>query len=253
MKCPNCNRPGETASLCNGCKRRLTNCLKELPWQVLEARNHLTPARGGHGTNSGERTLGINITALDWTTGKPVTDILWEWEALIRDERGLVKPALLEPAPDEVGATVAFHLAHLNWTAEQPWVADYFHEIANLHKQGQIASRTQNDPVRRIACPSPHPTEADRYCNQMLAVESTDMLEALLCKRCQTNWTPARLVAVAMSDPNRIAWLDVESVANWVGISERQCRRVVKTYEIERKGSLLNFTQFVSVFRTNSI
>jgi hypothetical protein len=253
MKCANCNRNADEQVLCKGCAGHLQRSLAELPVQVAEAHKYLAPTKGGHGTNTGEPVIAINVTALDWITGKPITDILWEWEKLIREERRLTPPAYLEPVADEVKATVAFHLAHLNWTLEQPWVSDYCDEILALHKQGQVASRSQRDPVRRIACPSPHPDDEAKYCNKMLAVESNDLTESLVCSRCKTHWTPARLVAVAMSDPNRVAWLDIESIAVWVGISERHARRVAHSSNIERKGQLFNFTQFTAKYRANSI
>ena len=253
MKCSNCNRTADEQTLCKGCASHLQRCLSDLPIQVKEAHRYLEPSRGGYGKTSAEQSIGINITALDWITGKPVTDILWEWEKLIREERQLTPPAYLPPTTDEVAATVAFHLAHLNWTLDQPWVGDYCTEILTLHKQGQIASRSQAEPVRRISCPSPHPSEADKYCNKMLAVESANLMETITCPQCQTNWTPARLVAVAMTDPNRVAWLDIESIAVWVGISDRHARRIAKNYGIERKGQLFNFNQFTTSYREKTI
>lgn len=249
MKCSNCPRSTDEQVLCKGCASYLRRCLAELPKQLEQAKQFLAPGKGGHGTASAEQSIGINVTALDWITGKPITDLLWEWEKLIREERQLTPPALLSPAPDEVAATVAFHLAHLNWTLDQPWVGDYCSEILELHKQGQVASRTQREPVRRIACPSPDPEQTDVYCNKMLALESADLSEPVFCSRCKTTWTPARLVAVAMSDPNRVAWLDLESISTWIGISERQARRVARSEAIERKNGLFNFSQFVVHYR----
>jgi len=83
----------------------------------------------------------------------------------------------------------------------------------------------------------------------MLGVTDADMTTSIQCRRCKTNWTPARLVAVAMSDPNHEVWLDVESIAAWVGLSERQVRRIVQTKRIPKRGQLVNVNAFLDAHR----
>jgi len=244
-KCPTCNRKTDIIhNLCKTCEKYLKIKISQLADYVRDATNHLQPAKTGKGTNNGETSIGININALDWATGKPVLDILWEWEKLIREERQLTPPALLPPAKDEIATTIAFHQAHLEWTLQQPWITDYHNEIIQLHKEGQLATRSQPEPVRRISCPSP--TETDTTCNKLLAIEKGNMDANILCPRCKTNWTPARLVAVALSDPNHDIWLDAESIGEWVNLSERHVRRQARQWGIHKRGSLLNFTQYIN-------
>jgi len=245
MKCPTCNRKTDIINiLCKTCEKYLRIKISQIGEYVKEAANHLQPAKTGKGTNTGETSIGINIHALDWSTGKPVLDILWEWEKLIREERQLTPPALLNPVADEIATTIAFHQAHLEWILQQPWVSEYHNEIIQLHKEGQLATRNQPEPVRRINCPSP--TEELNNCNKLLAIEKGDMNATILCPRCKTNWTPARLVAVALSDPLHDIWLDAESIGEWVQLSERHVRRQARLWGITKRGSLMNFTQYIN-------
>lgn len=246
MKCPLCNKTATEQTLCQRCQHRLRQRIHEIPQLRTEAGKYIQAQQGGHGTNSGEPTSGINIAALDYSSGNDILPIMWEWEKLIREERQLTPPALLEPQADEVQATCTFHLAHLDWIISQEWVDEYAREIATIHAKGISAARRTVDPVRRIACPSPHPEDAERYCNAMLAIDNTDLLTPVMCKRCGTQWTPARLVAVAMSDPDREVWLDAESIAQWVGISERHVRRICRAGKVDKRGQLYNVTQFIN-------
>jgi hypothetical protein len=210
-----------------------------------ESGKYIQAQQGGHGTNSGEPTIGINVAALDYSSGNDILPIMWEWEKVIREERRLTPPAFVEPQPDEVAATVEFHLAHLEWSLKQGWVDEYAREVATIHAKGINAARRNVEPVRRISCPSPNPEDESRYCNAMLAVEDADLLTPVMCKRCGTQWTPARLVAVAMSDPNREVWLDAESIGRWVGISDQQVRRVCRAGKVSKRGQLYNVTEFL--------
>lgn len=245
MKCPLCNKPAKDQTLCQRCSVRLRERISEIPGLRTEAGKYIQAAQGGHGTNSGEPTSGINFAALDYSNGNDILPVMWEWEKLIREERQLTPPALVQPQADEVQATCNFHLAHLDWMLEQDFVDEYAREIATIHAKGIHAARRNIEPVRRIACPSPHPHDEERYCNAMLAIDDADLLTPVTCRRCGTQWTPARLVAVAMSDPDRDVWLDAESLGRWVGISDRQVRRVCKAGKVSKRGQLYNVAEFL--------
>ena len=116
MKCANCNRNSDEQVLCKGCAGHLQRSLAELPVQVAEAHKYLAPTKGGHGTNTGEPVIGINVTALDWITGKPITDMADVSEAVasrkvgeqitvtvLRDGKSQTLTLTLKDRPADIG------------------------------------------------------------------------------------------------------------------------------------------------------
>ena len=243
MKCPICNKSvkNEKMLLCQKCAARLRERLVDLPAMRDEASYCLEPQRGGRGTNTGEPTIGINLHALDFVTGNVILNVLHEWEKVIRSERELTPPALLPKYADEVRQSVKFHLAHFDWTLEQVWVDEFAREVAAVHSTGMIAARRMIDPVKRIPCPNE--TE-NGVCRALIAIKGDDLLEPVVCRKCNTQWTAARLIAVSMSDPQLEIWLDAEAIAEWMGLSDRQVHRLVLKHKIAKKGQLINLTQF---------
>ena len=248
MKCPICHKALKPEQIiCQGCAVRLRQRIADLPSLHTEAHYCLQPQRGGHGTNSGEMTIGVNLHALDFVAGNQIFGVLHNWERVIREERQLTPVALLPKLPTveaEVAWTVAFHLSHLDWTLEQLWVDEFAREVAELHTIGMTAARRYLDPVKRIPCPADLPDD-EGVCGAFVAVKGDDLLEPVICKRCKTSWTPARLVAVALSDPSTHIWLDIEAISQWVGISERQARRIIATHKLQRKGQLIELQAFI--------
>lgn len=248
MTCPACHHDTDTDGLCQRCTSRVTRQLHDLPDLWTEAHTCLQPQRGTGNTASREHTLGINLTALDWIGGRPILDLLHEWERLIRDERHLTPPALVAPAGSiarEIRNTIAFHLAHLDWTTRQPWAGDYVREIGELHSHGWNAARRDRDNSKRIPCPTT--LDDGTYCGQRLPV-SSDLNEDITCRRCRTTWTGGRLVHVAMSTPDQPVWVDAEAIATWYDISDRQVRRIAQKNNLERRGPLINLTAFRRVY-----
>ena len=86
--------------------------LIEIPKLYVLAESCLTPGNGGRGSSSGERSIGINVAALDYRTGTDILGILHSWERIVREEKRLTPPALVKHAGSilgEVKATCAFH------------------------------------------------------------------------------------------------------------------------------------------------
>lgn len=246
MKCRICNRENKgSLVLCSGCSVRLRERLADLPALHQEAHYCLQPQRGGHGTNSGEMTIGVNLHALDFVAGQTILNTLHEWEKVIREERHLSPVALVPKQPTveaEVATTVKFHLSHLDWILEQDWVDEYAREIAEVHSTGMTAARRFLDPVKRIPCPTD--LEDGSTCKNLIAVKGDDLLQPITCKKCDSHWTPARLIAVATSTPGIEIWLDTEAISNWTGVSERQVRNVVTKHKLKRKGQLIDLQAF---------
>ncbi len=123
----------------------------------FEAGFYLEPSRTGSGAVSAERSIGINVNALDFSMATDLLAILHGWEELIRRDRALTPPALVkrEPTTDlEVLATCEFHIAHLSWTLTQPWALDFAGEVWGLHARGRAAAKKFKEQARRIPCPT---------------------------------------------------------------------------------------------------
>ena len=48
-----------------------------------------------------------------------------------------------------------------------------------------------------------------------------------------------------MSNPNKVFHLDVEAIALWLGITEREVYRTIKKNKIEKKGTLYNLAAII--------
>lgn len=208
--------------------------LDAIPTLQQEASEHLDPARTGSGGASVERSIGINVNALDFSMAKETLAILHGWESIIREGRLLTPPALVKAEATteaEVEATCKFHLAHLEWSATQDWFDDFASEVAEIHAKGMAAAKRFVEQPRRIPCPTDE-------CHKFIVIDAENLMDDVTCFGCKQSWTVLRLVALAMSNPNRKFYLDVEAIALWLGITQRQVYKIIKANKIEHKGSL---------------
>lgn len=244
-------RKDMSGTVCDSCRQTLRSRLQELPALWVEAHNCLMPHKGGHGSNTGEPTLGVNLTALDFISGREILDTLHGWERIIREDRKLTPPALVSSQPTrghEIAATVTFHQTHLQWLCEQTWADEYAKEVFTLYAKGTAAAKRYLDPARRISCPAP--ADAGASCGQTLTISDADLLAVVPCRRCGTQWTVARLIAVGTSDEQAATWVDADSIATWLGISAGHVRRLARQHKVERKGSLFNMQQVVAAHKS---
>ena len=241
MNCNICQRPAN-ATTCRRCHSSITSWLGAIPELQYQAGFHIAPGRSGSGTVSAERSIGVNVNALDYSMAIELLGILHSWESEIRSARQLTPPALLkkEPTTDaEVQATCDFHLAHLDWTMAQEWAGDFYNEVKELHSKGMAAAKQFVEQPRRIPCPTDD-------CHKFVVIDAENLLSDVTCFGCKQSWTVLRLVALAMSNPSRKFFLDVEAIALWLGITQRQVYKIVKANNIERRGSLYDLAGVIA-------
>lgn len=251
--CPLCNHPSAQLGLCQRCHNRIHSQLDDLLEFWKAAHDELLPGRTGSGGRSSERTIGLNVAALSFIAGNDILDLLHEWESLIRQDRGLTPPALVaKPSSlgDEIADAIGFAQRHLAWSGSQDWFGDFASELRALHSQGMAAARRFVEKPRKIACPAEF--DDGRHCGNFLAINHEDPLELFECKKCKSEWTTLRLVAVALSDPHRQVWLDAEAIGRWMGISDRHVRRVARTHNIDKRGNLFDLNAFRKVYQTHA-
>jgi hypothetical protein len=241
MQCLICKK--QVTTECRGCYHRLRSVLKELPQLQFEAGFFLEPSRSGSGAASAERSIGINVNALDFSMATDLLAILHGWETIIRRDRQLTPPALVakERTTDaEVCATCEFHITHLTWTLTQPWAIDFAGELWGLHARGRAAAKKFKEQARRIPCPTDD-------CNRFVVIDVEQLTQDVSCFGCKQSWSVLRLVALAMSNPNRRFFLDVEAIAAWLQMTQREVYRLIKKFDIEKRGSTYDLQALMKV------
>lgn len=230
-ECLVCRRDVE--GQCRSCFGRLRSILQELPQLQFEAGFYLEPSRTGSGMATTERSIGINVNALDFSMATDLLGILHAWEAVIRKDRRLTPPALVKRQANielEVLATCEFHIAHLSWTLTQEWALDFAGELYGLHARGRAAAKKFKEQARRIPCPTDD-------CEKFVVIDVEQLSQDVSCFGCKQSWSVLRLVALAMSNPNRRFFLDVEAVSAWLQMTHKEVYRLIKKFDVERRGS----------------
>lgn len=245
MTCLVCNRPSKKEGTCYLCELRIKAALTELPALQWEAGYYLVPGRTGSGFVSTERSIGINVTALDFSVATDLLAVLHSWEAIVRKERDLTPPALVPKAESieaEVQATCDFHLVHLSWSLCQEWAVEFHSEVLSLHAKGRAATKKFREQARRIPCPTDD-------CKKFIVIDVEQLQNDVSCFGCKQSWSVLRLVALAMSNPNKRFFLDLEAIALWLQMTQRDVLKVVKKYDIERRGSLYDLAAIVQALK----
>jgi hypothetical protein len=216
----------------------LQRMLAELPSLQQGAASYVVPGRSGSGSPSTERSIGFNVNALDYSMGKELLGTLHKYEALIRRGRSLTPPALLKREATvelEVAATVSFHLAHLEWTVQQDWLEDFAGSIKELHSKGMATNKKYIEQPRRIPCPTDE-------CKAHIVIDIENLMAGVTCHKCRTSWTMYRLLGLAMNNPNRTFWLDIDAICMWMNLSKIDLNKIVREHKIPIKNGLYDIS-----------
>ena len=246
VNCHLCGHSSPVATLCHRCHTSTVTMIQDLAELWLLAHDELMPGKGGSGGSSNEPSLGINVAALSLIAGDDILRLFHKYEILIRAGRALTAPAFLvkKALKTEIDSAVSFAVTHLEWSATQSWVGDFSAELKALHRSAKAAARQFPEPVRRISCPGD--TSEGLPCGNHLNLRVEDMLEIFSCKKCKTEWSSVRLIAVALASPVGEFWVDVEAVAAWLHISERRVQQLVKEHKVPRKGLLVDLKKVLA-------
>ena len=218
--------------------RTLKSNLAELPELQQGAASFVSPGRSGSGSPSTERSIGFNVNALDYSMGKELLGVMHKYEAVIRRDRSLTPPALLKREATvelEVAATVSFHLAHLDWTVQQDWVEEFAGLIKELHSKGMACNKRFIEQPRRIPCPTDE-------CRAHIVIDIENLMAGVTCHKCRTSWTLYRLLALAMNNPNRTFWLDIDAICLWINITKVELNKIVRDHNIPVKNGLYDIS-----------
>lgn len=240
--CNICEKSIEQEGICQRCAKRIHTHLDDIGEFWIGAHSELLPGRTGSGSQSSERTLGVNIQALSFIAGDDILGICHEWEKVIREGRNLTPPALIEAKGlgDEIKATLTFHATHLEWSGKQEWIGEFAREIRELHQMGLAASRSYVERVHRIACPT---QLDDSICGNLLTVNKDDPLDIFTCPRCDNHWNTLRLVSVAMDSKNEI-WLDAEAIGIYFQMNAKSVKQFARRKKVAKRGSLYDLIDF---------
>lgn len=241
MECVICSKYAKAEPTCHGCQSKMRVALKELPELHRQAGFFLEPGRTGDGSVTAERSIGINVNALDFSMGNDLLSILHSWERIIREDRQLTPPALVARQATieaEVVTTCNFHISHLDWSMSQPWALEFVGEVLGLHAKGRAAAKQFKEQVRRIPCPTDD-------CKRVVVIDVDDLTADVSCFGCKQSWTVLRLVALAMSNPDKKFFLDVEAIALWLQMTQREVYRLIKKFNIERRGSMYDLSAII--------
>jgi len=246
MECSICHKILERAGLCQRCHSRIHRQLDDLLEYWNSAHDELLPGKSGNGGRSSERTIGLNVNALSFIAGDDILNLLHGWERIIREDRNLVRPAFLKRLSlvDELHEAVKFAQTHLEWSGGQEWFSDFVEELGELHTKGMVAAKAFVHKARRIACPAEIAEGGN--CGNLLKMNEDDPLAIFECRKCQSQWTTLRIVAVALSDPNREVWLDAEAIAGYVQMTARNVAQFARRNNIRRRGELYDFKQLLA-------
>jgi hypothetical protein len=237
MECLICNRHSKDSKMCRRCETTLRADLSQLPELQKEAKGFLVPGRSGSGSPSTERSIGFNVNALDYSMANETISVLHKYEIPIRRGRSLTPPAYLKPQPTtelELEESVKFHLAHLEWTINQEWVKDFAGQVKELHTKGMAVTKKFIEQPRRIPCPTDD-------CKSHIVMDMDNLLADVVCHKCRTSWTMYRLLTLALNNPNKVFYLDMEAICLWLSMTPREILKIVNTHNISKKNGLYDF------------
>ena len=228
------------AGACGSCESRIRQQLNDIvEFQALASQN-LIPGRGGDGRGS-ERSLGVNIQALDLVGGFDPIAVLESWERVWRQDFSLTPygPASASRPQSPIGTLVGIVGFLQSWLSkacqQHPAISEFAFEVRSLHRSCKAAAGQSDRAGWRVTCP----TDADDgECGSVLVVRSEDFGGEVSCRSCKVTWPVERLLRVVASSRHAELWLDPDAASEWIGVHPATLRRWAAAGRINRAHGL---------------
>ena len=244
MECQLCQHDARDEKyLCRRCENILKDNISDIPALQSEAKGFLVPGRTGSGSPTSERSIGFNVSAMDYSMAVDILPIFHKYEAMVRRGRNLTPPALLRKHPSieaEVAATTQFHITHLGWSLQQDWIGDFAREVKEIHAKGLAVTKSFIEKTRRIPCPTDG-------CKGRVAIDIEQILGEVNCLKCKGSWTLYRLLQLAMNNPDRRFWLDLEAICLWLNITKKEAMKVIDNHKVPKRNGLYDLSTIVRI------
>lgn len=251
IRCPICCRrePAEGRTTCDPCLGRLDDDLARIVELTRLAAAQIDPTQGNGGAGSQDGApLPIATDFFDVATGRDAMLQLEPWERLTREHFGLSPYGVATGLRNRTDGThealttcVAFLRSQVARIAETPDypVDDFAREVRE-----QVVRYSWVDPDRpgaegsaRLMCPSDHPEADGRLCHARITWDRDRPNDDILCPRCRTVWTGARLLLLALHDETQHMWMYPAEIEAMLGIGKRTLQRWGRDGLVERKGT----------------
>ena len=237
-KCIVCVRHDTKRMACERCEATMRTRLSDLRQLMDLAGINLIPGKGGDGRSS-ERSLGINVSALDASAGFDAIAILESWERIWREDYGLTPygPASAARNTGGLGQMLSGIVDFLqSWLGkscdEHPAIDEFARELRDLHRVYEQAAGIRHRPSWRVTCPA---DTSEGECGASLRVTLEDFDSTVYCRSCETTWATERLLRVTASSKLAELWLDAEAASEWLGVHPSTLRKWAVEGRIKRE------------------
>jgi hypothetical protein len=242
-KCVVCGKDADFMA-CLACESNMRRQLADIPKFAKLASQRLEPRPGGQrGT---ERGFGLSMAALEASCGHDAIAVLECWVRDFRETYGLVPYGIASediPQASLLKDICSFLNTWLAKACEQHLAIDLF--AAELRQQWSAMREGAGETPANswvVACPADVEMmdEDDNeiktvLCLAPIKIKDADFDAEVTCRSCKQHWKVSRLLYVGASAKTSGVYVDSEAAAHYLGVSERELRRMAKAGKVKRE------------------
>ena len=214
----------------------------------------LLPGNGGSGSRSSERTIGVKTPALNFSHGIDLVRLLSSWKEWIWDAYDFEADfgpyrIPVSSSTYSVPNLIEFLLVHFAKFPQNLEMATFLiDEVEKFYNDGLAEVGLTTPKQNRVRCPADWID--NKNCNMTLIVDGSDLHAEIVCRRCKSVWTVARLMYLISTTPGISFYASAFQIADYKGLTVRAVRYRLEKWEIPKlkKEALYHFGKFNEKF-----